>query len=97
MLLPPTPWYVDPDYRPGMEWNNHILSSDSNTVCFMAHDPADNTKLENAARLIAASTDLYEALKPFANMDQQMLGGGSEELIGMCARARDAINKVEGK
>ena len=95
--LPPSPWYVDPDYRPGMEWNNHILSADSNTVCFMAHSPDDNTKLENAANLIAAAPELLEALRPFADMDFLIIGGGSEAVIAMCDRARDALNKAEGK
>ena len=95
--LPPSPWCVDPDYRPGMEWNNHILSADSNTVCFMAHSPDDNTKLENAAHVIAAAPDLLEALRPFVDMDFLIIGGGSEAFIAMCERARAAIDKAEGK
>ena len=63
MKLPPRPWYVDRDERPDMEWNNHILSADGNTVCFMAHNPDDNTALENAAHVITAAGDLFEALK----------------------------------
>ena len=46
-----------------MEWNNHIISADGHTVCFMAHNPDNNTALENAARLIAAAPELLEALK----------------------------------
>lgn len=61
--LPPLPWYVDPDDRIGMEWNNHIQSADGNTVCFMAHNPDDNTKLENATHLIAAAPDLLEVVQ----------------------------------
>lgn len=68
ILLPAAPWHVDPDDRPGMEWNNHILSADGNTVCFMAHNPDDNTALENAARLIAAAPSLLEALRQFAQL-----------------------------
>lgn len=53
--------------------------------------------MEANARLIAAAPDLYEALKPFANMDFLIIGGGSEAVIAMCDRARAALDKVEGK
>lgn len=49
------------------------------------------------ARLIAAAPDLLEALRPFADMDFLIVGGGSEAVIAMCDRARDALNKAEGK
>lgn len=60
IVLPPSPWHVDQDNRPDMEWNNHILSDDGRTVCFMAHNPDDNTALENAASVMAASPLLFD-------------------------------------
>ena len=48
------PWSVDPDDRPDMEWNNHIVQvGTDNTICFMAHDPRDNSGQQAAAELIA--------------------------------------------
>ena len=96
MNLPQAPWHIDPDDRPDMEWNNHIISADGNTVCFMAHNPRGNEALESAARLISAAPELLEALRPFANMDFLIIGGGSEAVIAMCDRARDAIAKATG-
>lgn len=58
--LPPSPWHVDKDSRHDIEWNNHILSDDGKTVCFMAHNPDDNAALENAASVIAASPLLFD-------------------------------------
>jgi len=53
------PWAVDPDDRPNMEWNNHIVQLNlGNTICFMAHDERDNTGQENAATLIATLRNL---------------------------------------
>jgi len=95
--IPPAPWCVDPDDRIGMEWNNHVISADGNTVCFMAHNPDGNEAHDNAALLIAAAPDLLEALRPFADMDFLIIGGGSEAVIAMCDRARDAITKATGE
>ena len=49
------PWSVDPDDRPDMEWNNHVVMENmpNHTVCFMTHDPKDNSEQEAAAQLIA--------------------------------------------
>lgn len=52
--------------------------------------------MEANTRLIAAAPELLEALRPFANMDFLIIGGGSEAVIAMCDRARDAIEKAEG-
>lgn len=53
----PEPWKVDPDDRPGYEWNNHIVSAtDPNqTICFMTHDntPANIEGEANARRIVA--------------------------------------------
>ena len=97
--LPPSPWYVDPDDRPNMEWNNHILSADGNTVCFMAHNPNDNTKLENAARLIASTPELLEALKKlsFAAQTSGGTAGRDEYLVEAIEVATQAIAVAEGR
>ena len=59
----PEPWHIDPDDRPGMEYNNHIIAANGNAVCFMAWsgDPYANEQHERAAELIAAAPDFYEA------------------------------------
>ena len=47
------PWHVDPDDRPGMSWNNQIcVEGKPLTVCFMAHEPRDNSGQQAAAELI---------------------------------------------
>lgn len=53
----PEPWVIDKDNRPGMAWNNHIVSAaDPNqAICFMTHDNTpDNEKGEANARRIVA-------------------------------------------
>lgn len=95
--LPPAPWHVDPDDRPDMEWNNHILSADGNTVCFMAHNPDDNTALENAAHVIKAAPDLLEALKAtFALLDQHDKPT-DHQLRELYGRVCSAISRAEGQ
>lgn len=56
----PGPWIADPDDRPGMEWNIHVVQADSpdNRICFMT----SNGPSEANARLIAAAPDLLAAL-----------------------------------
>ena len=54
----PEPWAIDPDDRPNMQWNNHIVSEANQdlAICFMAHDGTeDNEHGEaNARRIVAA-------------------------------------------
>lgn len=58
------PWSVDPDDRPDMEWNNHIVQvGTDNTICFMAHDPRDNSGQQAAAELIVYLVNHAEALR----------------------------------
>ncbi len=94
ILLPAAPWTVDPDDRFDMEWNNHILSADGNTVCFMAHNPDDNTALENAARAIAAVPDLLAALSRIAELS--VYAGAGSRLMQAGSIARSAIFKAGG-
>ena len=64
----PGPWIVEPDSRPRMSWNNHIVveTNPERRICFMAHG-GDNEKvqveLDADARLIAAAPALYAALR----------------------------------
>ena len=61
----PGPWHVDPDDREDMEFNNHIVAANGNTVCFMAWsgDRDNNEPHERAARLIAAAPTMLETLQ----------------------------------
>jgi hypothetical protein len=57
---------VDPDDRPGYEWNNHIVSAtDPNqTICFMTHDnTAENIEGEANARRIVACVNACKGIK----------------------------------
>ena len=56
----PGPWIADPDDRPGMEWNIHVVQADSpdNRICFMTSNGPSRAN----ARLIAAAPDLLAAL-----------------------------------
>lgn len=51
------PWAIGRDDRPGMQWNNHIVSlNDQNqTICFMSHDntPENEEGEANAQRIVA--------------------------------------------
>jgi azurin len=51
------PWEIDRDDRPGLEWNNHIVSCDKPnlTICFMSHDgsPENEVGEANARRIVA--------------------------------------------
>jgi len=90
----PGPWVVDPDDRPDMEWNNHIISATHPhlTICFMSHDgDGINEHGEANARLIAAAPDLLEALRPFANF------ACDEPCDCHNCRARAAIAKALGQ
>lgn len=68
----PSPWYVDPDDRPDMEYNNHVLAHNGNTVCFMAWsgDPENNEAHEEAARLIAVAPDYAAAAEQMIAHEQ---------------------------
>lgn len=60
------PWMVDPDNRPGYEWNNHIVSAtDPNqTICFMTHDNTpENIEGEANARRIVACVNACKGIK----------------------------------
>lgn len=76
----PGPWSVDPDDRPGMEYNNHVVAGRDERVCFMAHGgPSRQDELDASAALIAESRnalsallDAAEALIPFAEIAQRL-------------------------
>lgn len=56
----PRPWAIDPDERPGMEWNVHIVERDRPhmRVCFMTSGP----EAEANAALIVAAVNAYDGL-----------------------------------
>ena len=62
----PGPWAVSEDPRPGMEWNNEIVTAADydNRICYMANGGKERADefLANAF-LIAAAPDLYAALE----------------------------------
>lgn len=63
----PLPWRIDPDDRPDMEWNNHIVSvsEPGTTICFMTHDGTpDNAIGFGNARLIVNAVNAYAAPAP---------------------------------
>lgn len=51
------PWAIDPDDRPNMQWNNHIVSAENTdiAICFMAHDGTEENERgeANARRIVA--------------------------------------------
>lgn len=60
----PGPWIADPDDRPGMHYNYHILQGGNPNlaVCFMAHDNGGKYAETNAL-LITALINAWPRLK----------------------------------
>lgn len=89
MTPTPGPWILDPDERPGMEWNIHVVeaSNPDNRICFMA----SNGPNEANARLISAAPDLLAALKEAARY-VEYLETGSFVGPGM---PRDALAQIK--
>lgn len=74
------PWRVDPDDRPGMSWNNHIVQEGTpNTICFMTHDPRDNSCQEAAAEIIVLLRN--HAAEIAALVDAAELGAEYDALL----------------
>lgn len=64
----PGPWFVDPDQRPDMEHNNHVVCKNGDRICFMAHGGQGREQEFNAnVHLIAASPELLAALTSLMN------------------------------
>lgn len=57
-----TPWAVDPDHRPGMGWNAHVVEAadPDNRVCFMTSGPEGKI---NAAFIVTACNSHAELVK----------------------------------
>lgn len=74
----PTPWAVDPDHRPGMGWNAHVVeaSDPSNRVCFMTSGPEGKI---NAAFIVEAANN-YAALKARVAEQDKMLAEAADFL-----------------
>lgn len=90
------PWEVDPDDRPGMDYNNHVISAQtSERICFMAHGgPSRQDEYDANARLIAAAPDLLEALK--AVLPEGWGDDDTMDHIPGVKQARAAIAKALG-
>ena len=78
----PEPWAIDPDDRPNMHWNNHIVSeaNPNIAICFMAHDGTEQNERgeANASRITAcvnacAGIDT-ELLEIIADNDKTLAG-----------------------
>jgi len=97
----PGPWEIDPDTRPGMEWNNHIVDSTGNlTICFMSHSGGLSPDRDKAnARLIAAAPELLEALESFIALNLRNDGATCDwhDLIAAVANAEKAVKKAKGE
>lgn len=79
-----------------MEYNNHILAANGNTVCFMAWsgDVENNEPHEKAAKLIAAAPELLAQLKSLARAYVRLMEAGRNRIIflgGDC----DSLEKME--
>lgn len=73
---PQLPWAVDPDDRPGMDYNNHIVvaASPHLRVCFMCHDgPAKQDEWDAKAALIVAAVNALPALLTIAEAYQRTI------------------------
>lgn len=88
----PGPWKVDPDHRPGMAWNRHIVFGDGDgRICFMAHSGGGNPERDQAnANLIAAAPELYAAL-------DGLLAAPRETAAAAEIAARAALAKARGE
>lgn len=96
----PGPWKIDPDKRPGMEWNRHI-DAEGLTICFMSNSNGMHPERDLAnARLIAAAPELLEALDRIAmiyeNPEPPSLHELSARAYDMRCIARAAIAKAKG-
>jgi len=85
----PGPWVVDPDDRPGMEYNIHVVSR-CGLICFMAHSgKADNSEFEANAHLISAAPEMYKALLEVRHH--------ANDECGFMVNVTAALAKAEGK
>ena len=80
-----------------MEYNNHILASNGNTVCFMAWsgDPDNNEPHEEAAQIIAAAPEVLSALRGL--VDAWVASKDVHDMTAAITVATMAIDKAEGK
>lgn len=74
----PTPWAVDPDHRPGMGWNAHVVEAadPNNRVCFMTSGPEGKV---NAAFIVKAANNhdaLVKALTAAVRIVADRAAGG---------------------
>lgn len=92
----PGPWAVDPDDRPGMAYNRHIvLANDPNQrICFMAHDGLEGDHAFKAtAYLIAAAPELYDAIVAILDVDASPAARSPGAFHEVFEQAREALAK----
>lgn len=91
----PGDWAVDPDDRPGMAWNNHIVqAADPNfAICFMTHDgtPANRRGQANARLICELRNALPALLSAMQEERERAIRECADRLDGL-ARAYGAIN-----
>jgi hypothetical protein len=69
------PWLIEPDDRPGMDWNNHIVQQNGNAVCFMAHSgKPDNQQHAAAAELLCNLANSGEELVALVKAARRLCG-----------------------
>lgn len=94
-------WAVDPDDRPDMEWNNHIvLKDDPNmAVCFMTHNPFDNTALQASAELIVFLRNRSAQLRKVVEAAMKVAEFSSSDAPDYEAKQelRKALDGLEGR
>ncbi|RZN19501.1 hypothetical protein [Bradyrhizobium sp. Leo121] len=58
----PGPWALEPDHRPGMEWNIHIVLEENPDmrVCFMSTGPQSEANAELIVRACNAWFDIEQ-------------------------------------
>ena len=94
----PEPWKVDPDDRPGYEWNNHIVSAtDPNqTICFMTHDNTpENIEGEANARRIVACVNACNGIKT-ESLEMEVLSWITDE-TGQSSLKRERDELLEAR
>lgn len=87
-------WEVDPDHRPGMEYNNIIcIEGDADLrVAFMAHDgPENQDRFDAKAALIAALRNAAPALLDAAEAGARARDAALEEAAAEADKAAKAV------
>lgn len=96
----PEPWAIDPDDRPGMEWNNHIVAANSPgmTICFMSHDGTDeNIECQANARRIVACVNACKRFRIETLEAAAACGGITEDPTASQIQAEKQRDELQQK